>query len=154
MQTWFKPCGSCKSLERYTRLLELDLNVTFISGICKHLILSLLLDGGSPIFCFMSFCSLDPMKMHKLPKACCLQCFGKQGDINLQPSDKWEYFTIQWKYSFNIALKLQNAKKKEKWNRELLKEWGWGGSVVQEVEDICMHMVDLLHCIADTNTTL
>ena len=45
-------------------------------------------------------------------------------------------------------------RKKEKWNRELLKEWGWGRSVVQEVEDIYMHMVDLLHCIADTNTTL
>lgn len=114
MQTWFKPCGSCQSLERCTRLLDLDLNVMLISGICKHLILPLLFDGGSPIFCFISFCTLDPVKMHKLPKAYCLQCFWKQGDINLQPSDKWEYFTIQWKYSFEYCFKTPKCKKERK----------------------------------------
>lgn len=124
MQTWFKPCGSCQLLENYTGILDLDLSVMLISGICKHLILLLLLDGGSTILCFTSFCTLDPVKMHKLPKACCLQCFWKQGDINLQPSDKWEweYFTIQWKYCCEYCFKAPKMQRKRKCNRELLKE--------------------------------
>ena len=126
MQTWFKPCSSCQSLERYPRLLDLDFNVTLISGICKHLILSLLLDGGSPIFCFVSFCTFDPVKMHKLPKACCLQCFWKQGDINLQPSDKWEYFTIQWKYSFEYCFKTPKCKKERKVTQGVVEKMGVG----------------------------
>ena len=31
---------------------------------------------------------------------------------------------------------------------------GAGGREVQEGEDICTHIADSLHCVAETNTTL
>lgn len=75
----------------YIGILNLDLSFLLISAICKHLFLLFLLDVGNTILCLMSFCTLYPVKMHKLPVACCLQCFWKKGDINLQPRDKWEW---------------------------------------------------------------